>query len=532
MTEEEKKVEKLKKKNLRTEIKNLVSSFSGEKNTNLDKFLRDIIPKNKYTYWLMVTDLNGTTVSIPYENFEDYILTLCVLANFEYTVFYSISDYHHRHESKWQHSSQALIIDIDNIDQSALDVATASKEEILNYLIEEYNLTDENMICDYLAVSGHGLHLIYRLPLTPKIYDDIRNDIFSRVNTKFGGDWTAQNPTHFFRLPTSYNLKRKPYIKTRLFQINTKSEISYERFDCFTATEDEIKQSRKQFYDEIAEKRRQTRLKNMALKNGSSACENKPQPKKQNAQHKPKDYKNAKSNTHSKPFNTSNNAYQVELIQTYYPGDFIANTITDLNNLFYFRGGMEGMRHSFAMILCNYLRNEKTQDECFEYMEKYFTSDFYDELKIIIGDSYNKKHYKYSYSKIRQLLNITEEENDRLIGNYSELSQKNAKERKYNKTNNRRKKERHFLKFQYEYYLLSIIKERLENNSVTEVQKQMLTEYGISRTVFYRLKKKLENFSPLEDDKDLLREIYKYKGRLDYADLVQKYEKYFEGENQ
>lgn len=148
---------KAKKKKLRNELKANVAGFDGKLNAELDEFLRAVVPnESKSSYWIMVTNDKGITVSYPYENFEEYVYSLNVLSNCKYTVFYSVSTYWHKHCAEWVKTKRTVYVDIDSIPTEKIDVAKADKDEIVRFLTDEYKLNEE-VLPDYAYIENYDL---------------------------------------------------------------------------------------------------------------------------------------------------------------------------------------------------------------------------------------------------------------------------------------------------------------------------------------------------------------------------------------
>lgn len=86
------------------------------------------------------------------------------------------------------------------------------------------------------------------------------------------------------------------------------------------------------------------------------------------------------------------------------------NIVYDLHNYFVRRcGNIFGYRDKFAFINSIYLKKMLlTQNDCIDYLKKYYTESFYDELTVIVENVYKHDYKLMRNTKIASWLDFTE----------------------------------------------------------------------------------------------------------------------------
>jgi hypothetical protein len=292
--------EKLKKAELRAEIKFLLAKGIHGDTSELREFLESVIPHKGMDYYLYIVDEEKTKVNIGFDR-EEYIDALCCLSQYNYNDLF----YHPASFDGWKKminatSLNCLYVDIDDINFYADE---NDKESTLKFLKERYNLS-EDKLGNYAILSGRGIHLVYKIdplyfhPKTIEItkgrkkYNIVNSkpcphlecknraicevsetciniDIFKRYTNslivQFGADFSGEVLNHMYRCPTSYNNKERE-IKGKIFKLNDSENTDIHRLDWALKTDEEIKECRKNHYAERGKKGQATHQRNLQKK--------------------------------------------------------------------------------------------------------------------------------------------------------------------------------------------------------------------------------------------------------------------------
>ncbi len=166
------------------------------------------------------------------------------------------------------------------------------------------------------------------------------------------------------------------------------------------------------------------------------------------------------------------------------------NIVYDLHNYFVRRGGnIFGYRHKFAFINSVYLKKMLlTENDCIEYLKKYFTDSFYDELTIIVEDVYNHDYKLMRNTKIASWLDFTEIDINNSYAYYTEEKVKEQIKLNTIKQNQKKADKRGFK--DNKQLQIDIIKNNLELSRA-----ELSNILGCSLSTISRIKRELKNVS-------------------------------------
>ena len=377
---------------LKNEVLENIASNANKENVLLECFLRSVLPKTDYNYYLFIKSKGGIPINIKFK-YEDYIHALIAITDFYYEAYYfpvAFTDWRDN-EGTFDHY-KCIYIDIDGMPINTLEM---SATEIDQYIKDTYNVPD-NLMPQFCISSGSGgMHCIW---LTENIFDsDVRDTITQNLICYFQSDHNAFARSHPFRIPMSYNCKRNPPTKSKLIILSDNERYRTSDFEYFNKPANEIDQYFLEEKKKTTAKRLATLAKN---KEGRSTPSESAEEK---AAEKPT-YKHCKDTS---DYDTTPN-YNVKYYTNFTPKSRYKNLLGDLNN-FYIRHGCNicGYRHTFIFLIANYARIFMLESECIELCSQYITDVFYDEMIAIIRSVYASDYtYYYKYSTISKLLNF------------------------------------------------------------------------------------------------------------------------------
>lgn len=380
------------------------------------KFMNDIIPdippRRQYMYHMYVAESKQTYCDIKFNDKHDYIYALYKMSQFDcYNVFFSLTPYRYTRKLKrYATSVQGFFIDIDDLD---FDVMSMSKEELIEFLADEYGVP-MYLMPQTVCKSGHGIHLFYKL-YEPFKNEPLREKYAQSLITYFKADFSSSRVTQNIRTPGSYNIKNNPPIKTEMFTINERSAFNLSDLDYFLKTQHEIDEHHNNDNIKKAAKSRATYEKNKALRiaNGEPPKPRKPY-KKRDKTNKATDHTKATEEKKEKiplPVDIS----KMEYYHHFSRKARSWNLIMDLHNYFLrHNGDIYGMRANFFTIMATYCTHMMDEEECKNFLCDYADDEFQSELEEIVRYIYDNLskgiRYTYRYEKIAKILCFTEED--------------------------------------------------------------------------------------------------------------------------
>ena len=460
------------------EVLDNINSNLNKRDILLELFLKSVLPKTEYNYYLFVKSKGGIPINIKY-NYEDYIKALIAITDFQVEAYYFPVAF-----SGWRDNQgtfdyyKCIYVDIDHIDISPLNMTS---DEIATYLKEAYNIPDKLLPQFCVASSNGGIHCIW---LTENIYEaEVRDKITRKMVTYLGGDHNAFPKSHPFRIPHSFNCKREVPTKSKLMILCDNSRYSVSDLEFFDKSEEEIEQYFQREKAKTTAKRLETLAKNK--ENGSALSKD----SKIKVQEKTA-YKSCRDNSDydSEP-NTN-----VRYYSDFKPKSRYKNLLGDLNNYYYHREGkINGYRHTFIFLIANYARIFMSESECIELCTQYVTDSFKDEMLSIIKSVYNNDNtYYYNYATIAKLLDFDEFD---LKSSYCCFSDEIKRERKkaYDRAYYQRKKDVKQAK---------LAGKRRNSECMVELYfdrpaKEIAELTGLSLASVYRIRKKILNENTL-----------------------------------
>lgn len=379
-------------KAFKKEVKNLIRTSPYIENLPLRKFLDDVLPPVSENHFIFISNGDECT-NLPYTR-SQVIDVLCILAEQKnWTVYY-----HPAHFTDWidmGHTvgTSAIVIDIDGVDFGSFTLETATKYDIVRWLMLNYYLLPEQLP-NYVTLSGnHGMHLTYLIDyLTDK---EVFNSYIKRGICFFNADKKCRNMNRMFRLPTSYNVKQKDNpVRSKLFVLNESSSRDIHRLDDIFPADSEITE----YFKTKAQKKQEE--------------------KSYDRKEKPRASTDAKKEPHCyeayddfEPIDVSH----LKQMDYYNGGGTPYNVIADLHNYIIWSEGecLRNNRNTFIHILASYANLcNWSQKKTIRFCEQYFNknSSFYNEMLFCINAAYRKEDgpYLYSCPKINEILDMGE----------------------------------------------------------------------------------------------------------------------------
>lgn len=377
------------------------------------KFMNDIIPdippRRNLMYHMYVSESKETYCDLKFDDKHDYIYALYKMSQFDcYNVFFSLTPYRFtRKKKRYATSVQGFFVDIDDLD---FDVISMSKEEIIEFLTEEYGVPTWKLP-QYICKSGHGLHLFYLL-YDPFKDEPIREKYAESLVTFYKADFSSSRITQNIRTPGSYNIKGTP-IKSELIRVNERSAFNLSDLDFFLKSQEEIDEHHDYAKAKQAAKARATKEKNQAARiaNGEDPNPRKPYKKKKASEKSKSTDKEKEEPKRPEPVDISKMEYYHHFSRTARNW----NLIMDLHNYFLrHNGDIYGMRANFFTIMATYCTYMMDEVECKNFLCDYADDEFQSELEEIVRYIYHNlsegTRYTYRYEKIAKILNFTEED--------------------------------------------------------------------------------------------------------------------------
>ncbi len=482
------------KKILGAYVKHVIKTGETISELYAREFYETILPEEPGTYWLFARR-EKSYVNKVFKSKEEYISALLKLsACTDLNLFYSLANYYGKHENASVRFLKCLAIDIDDL---TFDPMEKKDEELLDFVQTTYHLENKPMF-NVFTVSGHGLHMYWFLneEIARFPFEEYQN----HLTTYFHSDRACIPSSHFWRCPGSHNCKAEP-IKTRIIPLDP-SPITLEEMDVYKMTAEEIEEYRQKCNAERTAKSNATRLKN-----GTCAKAIKTSQRNQQSQSKPK-AKGSKTATAKKEkvqkikvtvaktdesvLVDTESLPALELITDFRKGEQNLNLVKNLHNLYVKRlekygdpqTGFKGRRNFFIFIMTNYLKNEKSLQECIDWCCRYFGPEFRKETIATVKKNYAyKKMYCFQYDTILQLFNITAEEYKDFTYFYFSKDQKRIA---YNKKQN--------AIYHRKHNDIQICRKEIRNyikNNMSTGAKELAEVLSISPRTVYRIKKEL-----------------------------------------
>lgn len=231
-------------------------------------FFNDVFCSKKSSEYIygMCSDAYDNVFNFRSRSVVEFLEKICKFRTQKINVYFSPVRYSslNRHvcrKNAYASSTKVFFVDIDDL---TFDFSTMSEEEIVKFLVTEYNL---EFLPNWILASGHGLHIYY-------VLDDVLSlknpEIFSRYIDSmiffFKADVSCRNTSRILRVPFSYNAKYpESVIKTRLFHLN-ETPYKLHDLDFFLCDPSLFEEYRLACEAKKTDKRNATRAKNRALK--------------------------------------------------------------------------------------------------------------------------------------------------------------------------------------------------------------------------------------------------------------------------
>lgn len=376
------------------EVTESIASNLNKKDPELENFLRAVLPETDYNYYLFVKSKGGIPINIRYD-YEEYIRATIAITDFEVeTYYFPVAFTGWRDNQGTFNHFRCIYVDIDHTDINPLSM---SEKEIRQYLKASFDVPDRLLPQYCVASSSGGIHCIW---LTEDIYEsEVRDGITRKMITYFGGDHNTFPRSHPYRIPTSYNCKREVPTKSKLMTLCSNPRYTASELEFFSKTETEIDQYFKEEKAKTTAKRLETLARNKEKHSATTKGNNsKPTEKTTYKRYKDKSDYTLTPNTN------------VKYYTNFKPKARYKNLLGDLNNYYVNRrGNINGYRHTFIFLICNYARIFMTKKECTELCNQYVTEEFEDEMHSIIESVYDSGYtYYYNFSTIARLLDFSE----------------------------------------------------------------------------------------------------------------------------
>lgn len=376
------------------EVLENIAKNSNKENVILEYFLRSVLPKTDYNYYLFAKSKGGIPINIKFK-YEEYIHALIAICDFYYEAYYFPVAF-----TKWRDNEgtfncfKCFYVDVDHTDMNTLNL---SNDEMAEFIKDTYNIPESIMPHFCISSGSGGFHAVW---LTEDICDtEMRDKITKSIITYFGGDYNAFPRSHPFRIPTSYNCKKDIPIRSKLKVLSDNPRYSISDLEFFNKSDMEINE----YFTHEKAKTTAKRLATIEEKkqNHSAPVVNQEitTAKKQHS-HRPKD----KSDYDTAPI------HNVKYHTKFNKKARFSNLLGDLNNYFLRRGcNINGYRHTFIFLIANYARLYMSQHDCIEHCSQYVSDNFYDEMIEIIDNVYSRGYtYYYNYNTISELLNFSD----------------------------------------------------------------------------------------------------------------------------
>lgn len=352
-------------------------------------------------YYLMISDHDH------YHNFKcknkyEFFKTVSCFKNKNYNLFFKPAEF-----IGWCNDDNVLylncfFVDIDHIEgYENYDFTKCSTDEIKQFLKDKYIL-DNSELPNYCVASGHGLHLYYLIDqLNFNDFDSygLKTKYLNSMIYFFKSDAACTNISRHLRCACSHNVKNINDIRTtKLYKLNDTNNKDIHRLDFFLNSQSIVDEYIKNNRSETAKKAVETRKKN---KSNISIDDNL---NTKFSVNKPKKEKKDNIIYENIDFNLSYITLEKDPKWRY------KNIVYDLHNYFVRRGGnIFGYRDKFAFINSIYLKKMLlNENDCIEYLKKYFTESFYDELTVIVENVYKHDYKLMRNTKIASWLDFTE----------------------------------------------------------------------------------------------------------------------------
>lgn len=384
------------------DVENIINSYNKINLSDLEIEFYNAIYNNfndDVFYYLMITDRDH------YHNFKcknkyEFLKTVSCFKNKNYNLFFKPAEFHGWCNDANVSYLNCLFVDIDHIEEyENYDFTKCTVDEIKQFLKDKYIL-DNSELPNYCVASGHGLHLYY-------LIDQLDFNDFTAYETKskylesmiyfFKSDAACANISRHLRCAFSNNVKNIDDIRTtKLYKLNDSENKDIHRLDFVLESKFIVDEYIKNNRSETAKKAVETRKKN---KSNISIDDNLSTKLNKNKKVK-KDNIIYDNNSCDLPYITLEKD----------PKWRYKNIVYDLHNYYVRRGGnIVNYRNKFAFINSIYLKRMLlNENDCIEYLKKYFTESFYDELTIIVENVYKHDYKLMRNTKIASWLDFTE----------------------------------------------------------------------------------------------------------------------------
>ena len=397
----------------KNEVIESIESNLGKRDDELEEFLRAVLPKTDYNYYLFIKSKGGIPVNIRYD-YESYLRAVIAITDFKVeTYYFPVAFTGWRDNKGTLNHFRCIYVDIDHTDINPLNM---SKEEIRQYLKASYGVPDGLLPQYCVASSSGGLHCVW---LTEDIFDaEVRDSIARKMITFFGGDHNAFPKSHPYRVAKSYNCKREVPTKSKLIKLCENDRYTASELGFFDRSEDEIEEYFRKEKAKTSEKRLKTLAENKKNKAEPSTDTFTDQAKKST-------YKRCKDMSDYAVTPNTN----VKRYTNFRPQSRYKNLLGDLNNYYVNRGGqINGYRHTFIFLIANYARIFMIKSDCIDLCLQYVTEEFEEEMYSIIDSVYDSDYtYYYNFSTIGKLLDFSQFD---ISSSYCSFSEEIKKERK------------------------------------------------------------------------------------------------------
>ena len=419
----------------------------------LSAFFRDIFGTlaESERVWVMAQTHDGLTDNLYFADTDKALATLAALCKQDVHLYFSPAIYNMRkRKDKNVRRLRVIFADIDGL--TDIDLGQATEQEIKEYLCKNYQLT-EDMLPNWVVVSGHGLHLYYLINLLnmkTKKGKSLQRQYIDYLITYFKADTSCRNLSRILRFPTSKNVKDLGDIKqTRLLHLNTSTDRRIKRLDYFSCTEEQVAAYTAYCNEKRAEKARETRARNKALRDAAKAgADNMTTPtsgeikpsiaayleEARKASTQPRDNRKRKKQSKEAP-----KPSHPELCVNLAPmkaKERYRKILRDLHNYAARRGGCpQGFRSNFTHIMASLLSRMLcySEEDAINYISKYVDEGFLPEVRYTVHSVFSQgDDYMYTNSRIAELLKFQPCDLQHSFAAYTEMQKIETRQRTQN----------------------------------------------------------------------------------------------------
>lgn len=456
------------------EVLENIAKNSNKENVILEYFLRSVLPKTDYNYYLFAKSKGGIPINIKFK-YEEYIHALIAICDFYYEAYYFPVAF-----TKWRDNEgtfnhfKCFYVDVDNTGLNTLDM---SSDEMAEFIKVTYNVPQSIMPHFCISSGSGGFHVVW---LVEDIYDvGIRDKLTRSMITYFGGDYNAFPRSHPFRIPFSNNCKRDIPIKSKLMMLSDNPRYSISDLEFFSKSESEID---KYFTNEKAK----TTAKRLATIEKKKQNHSAPMVKEEDRVSKNQHTKHSKDKSDYDTSPIKNVKYHTKFNKK----ARYSNLLGDLNNYFVRRGcNINGYRHTFIFLIANYARLYMSQYDCIEHCSQYVSDNFYDEMIEIIDNVYSRGYtYYYNYNTISSLLDFSDIDLENSFCAFSDEIK--AYRRKERQKAYYQKKTEHMLT---EAYIRKETNKLIITNNPDKTIEELMELCQLSKSSIYRIRQQIKN---------------------------------------